>query len=50
MLYIFKYCHKLQPDLWICSQKFWPLDHRGGQLQNSIREYLDDIKTEKITL
>jgi hypothetical protein len=19
------------PDLWICSQKLWPLDHRGGQ-------------------
>jgi hypothetical protein len=20
------------PDLWICSQEFWPLDHRGGLL------------------
>jgi hypothetical protein len=21
-------------DLWICSQKLWPLDHRGGRLNN----------------
>jgi hypothetical protein len=21
-------------DLWICSQEFWPLDHRGGHITN----------------
>jgi hypothetical protein len=23
------------PDLWICSHKLWPLDHRGGQNSSS---------------
>jgi hypothetical protein len=23
------WCRKSNPDLWICSQKLWPLDHRG---------------------
>jgi hypothetical protein len=22
---------KSNPDLWICSQELWPLDHRGGE-------------------
>jgi hypothetical protein len=22
-------------DLWICSQKLWPLDHRGGQVTDT---------------
>jgi hypothetical protein len=26
-------------DLWICSQEFWPLDHRGGlKGRNNIRQ------------
>jgi hypothetical protein len=24
------YCRESNPDLWICSQELWPLDHRGG--------------------
>jgi hypothetical protein len=23
------------PDLWICSQESWPLDHRGGPTTTS---------------
>jgi hypothetical protein len=25
------------PDLWICSQELWPLDHRGGLLSSTKR-------------
>jgi hypothetical protein len=25
------YRRQLNPDLWICSQELWPLDHRGGR-------------------
>jgi hypothetical protein len=28
-------------DLWICSQKLWPLDHRGGLLHYYCYVYVD---------
>jgi hypothetical protein len=27
---------KRTPGRWICSQELWPLDHRGGQVNNNI--------------
>jgi hypothetical protein len=27
------------PDLWICSQELWPLDHRGGSTWSSYLQY-----------
>jgi hypothetical protein len=31
------------PDLWICSQKLWPLDHRGGQWIIIVRIFSCDL-------
>jgi hypothetical protein len=38
-------------DLWICSQKLWPLDHRGGYKSNaSVTYYLFDIYVYKMCM
>jgi hypothetical protein len=29
---------ELNPDLWICSQELWPLDHRGGHNRDYIEK------------
>jgi hypothetical protein len=29
------YHRESNPDLWICSQELWPLDHRGGLLSST---------------
>jgi hypothetical protein len=30
----------IKPDLWICSQELWPLDHRGGPWRSCYYYYL----------
>jgi hypothetical protein len=32
-------------DLWICSQKLWPLDHRGGPIIKTL-DYVFNIRRE----
>jgi hypothetical protein len=27
-------------DLWICSEKLWPLDHRGGHIKRRLQQFL----------
>jgi hypothetical protein len=33
-------------DLWICSQKLWPLDHRGGEDRGHCQERANDRKLQ----
>jgi hypothetical protein len=38
------YRRKSNPDLWICSQELWPLDHRGGP-NYYLRIFIIDVIT-----
>jgi hypothetical protein len=37
-------------DLWICSQEFWPLDHRSGTLFHDINSFFNSIELKCICI
>jgi hypothetical protein len=37
-------------DLWICSQKLWPLDHRGGHPYEDLKSFINNSYSSSIII